>query len=111
MILHKCFVEIDKDKTGLDKNVVIGVAYKPPNSDVEEFSNLLVQKIKKVTQEKKLLYIMGDMNINLLNSDTHIPTQHFINNMYASYHISLINKPTRITEYSQHLLTTYTPII
>ncbi len=84
--------------------IKIGVTCKPPNSDVEEFSNLLVQKNKKVTQEKKLLYIMGDMNINLLNSDTNIPTQNFINNMYARYHIPLINKPTRIPEYSATLI-------
>ncbi len=47
---------------------------------------------------------MADMNINLLNSDTHIPTTNFTNNMYASYHIPLINKLTRITEYSATLI-------
>ncbi len=36
--MELCFVEIDKEKTGLDKNVVIWVIYKPPNNYVEEFS-------------------------------------------------------------------------
>ncbi len=37
--------------------MVIGVTYKPPNSDVEVFSNLLVKKLEKARQENKFVYI------------------------------------------------------
>ena len=51
--IETCFVEIDKDKTGLDQNVIVGVVYKPPNGDIDEFSIALSQKIQKVLCEKK----------------------------------------------------------
>ncbi len=47
---------------------------------------------------------MGDVNIDLLNADTHGPTNDFINDMYAKSMFPLINKPTRITKYSAILI-------
>ncbi len=47
---------------------------------------------------------MGNFNINLLNADTHGPTNDFINDMYVKSMFPLINKPTRITNYSATLI-------
>ncbi len=47
---------------------------------------------------------MGDCKINLLNADTHGPTNDFINDMYAKSMFPLIYKPTRITKYSATLI-------
>ena len=47
---------------------------------------------------------MGDFNIDLLKSDTHKPTNDFINMMFASSLIPLINRPTRVTQQTATLI-------
>ena len=51
--------------------MIVGVIYRPPNTDVEKFNeqfNLIMHTIK---QERKIAYIMGDYNINVLNHKSH----------------------------------------
>ena len=48
-------------------------------------------------QTNKVVYIMGDYNINLLNVHTHIPTADFTDMMYSYSFFPLITKPTRVT--------------
>ena len=47
---------------------------------------------------------MGDFNINLLNTDVHIPTVDFITVLFRYSFIPLINKPTRVNDKSATLL-------
>ena len=56
-------------------------------------------------------YIMGDYNINVLNYDTHIHTSDFVDLMYSSAYLPLINRPIRITENTATLLMISTQII
>ena len=44
--------------------------------------------------------ICGDFNINLLNCDSHNDSNTFVETMYGLGLYPLINKPTRITEFS-----------
>ena len=60
---------------------------------MHEISNLL----SLLQQTNKVVYIMGDYNINLLNVHTHIPTADFIDMMYSYSFFPLITKPTRVT--------------
>ncbi len=82
----------------------MGIIYKPPNTNIQEFSNTIIPIINKGNRDNKILYLMGDFNINLPNADTHGPTNDFINDMYAKCMFPLINKPTRITRYSATLI-------
>ena len=61
-------------------------------SFVHEMSNLL----SLLQQTNKLVYIMGDYNINLLNVHTHIFTADFTDMMYSYLFFPLITKPTRV---------------
>ena len=75
--IKSVFVEIDKDQIGSSKNIVFGTIYRPPGHDIDYF-NLEIHKILyKLHKENKIIYIMGDNNINIFNSDTHNPTGHF----------------------------------
>ena len=103
-VIESVFIEIEKTSINTDKNCIVGVVYRPPNSNMQAFMESLIPMIKKITDEKKLLYIMGDYNINLLNSDSHKDTGDFINSMYSLSMFPLINKPTRITKYSATLI-------
>ena len=69
-----------------------------------EFLEVLTLILRKVNREKKLLYITGDYNINLLNINTHKGTSDFVNTLYSHSVYPLINKPMRITKYSATII-------
>jgi hypothetical protein len=48
--------------------------------------------------------ILGDFNINLLNSDFHRPTEDFINIMFTYFMNPQIIQPTRITDHTATLI-------
>ena len=66
----------------------------------------LEKLIKQIDDENKEMYILGDLNCNLLEEKTlfNIPTQK-LNSLYELYQLShLINEPTRITMKSSSLI-------
>jgi hypothetical protein len=75
----------------------IGVIYRPPDTNMNEFTVEYEQLLSKLSATKKKLTITGDFNINLLNFETHLPTENFLNNLYAHFLYPTITKPTRIT--------------
>ena len=95
--LEALFVEIPKEESGLKKNLILGVVYRPPNQDVNSFNNSLTNILSRVKSERKLIQIMGDFNINILNMNEHISTSEFVDIMYSHSMIPLITKPTRKT--------------
>ena len=62
------WVEIESD---LNSNMICGVVYRHPSSNLETFLNKFYSVIGKINQERKLCLISGDFNINLLNFDKH----------------------------------------
>ena len=86
------------------KNPIIGVVYKPPNSNIVPFIKTVEQKISMISKEHRPCYLLGDYNINLLNYDKHLPTQDFLNTLLSYGFYPLINKPTRVTEYNTTLI-------
>ena len=84
------FIEIEKANFGTPKNVLIGVIYRPPASDINSFSQQFAEILHKLDKENKLVYLMGDFNINIFNSDRYIPCSDFLNLMYAHSYIPLI---------------------
>ena len=69
-----CFIEIEKTLFGHEKNIMVGVfyrPYRPPNTDIQCFVDAVKDICDKLRNESKLCYLLGDCNINLLNVDTH----------------------------------------
>ena len=95
------FVELEQ--TG-SKNIVVGVIYRPPGQDVNEFNVFIDKVLSMITKNDKLVYLMGDYNINLLNEDVHTHTNDFINIMSSYSFYPSITKPTRITTNSATLI-------
>ena len=60
--------------------------------------------MERIVKENNICYLAGDYNIKLLNHDTHQLTAEFLNIMYSNSFISLINRPTRVTEHSATLI-------
>ena len=56
------------------KNIIVGCFYRPPDVLVADFNNSLEGILSTISFENKLSYLMGDFNINILNSQSHQPT-------------------------------------
>ena len=102
--IEALFIEITKEENNISKNCLICVVYRPPNNDVNLFTNSLSEIIQKYDLSNNSIYIMGDFNINLLNIDNHLPSSEFIENLYSYGIFPLINKPTRVTDNSTTLI-------
>jgi exonuclease III len=98
------FIEVNKRVFQTDNNVVIGVLYRIPNTDIKSFNDYIDKLYVNINREKKILYLMGDTNINLLNTDSHNGTSEFVDINFSHLVLPLINRPTRITDTSSTLI-------
>ena len=98
------FIELKKEEIGSTKDTIVGLTYRPPNTDVSAFNEFLLGLLVKVKKENKKLYLMGDFNINLLQSESHIPTAEFIENLYSHSLFPMITKPTRVIKNTTTLI-------
>lgn len=95
------FIQVTEKKR---KDTIIGVIYKPPDIDVDKYTESFEQLLTTISKEHRQCYILGDYNINLLKHLTHSPTKSFLDTLFAYGFYPLINKPTRITTYSTTLI-------
>jgi hypothetical protein len=103
--LESLFIEIPQHQCSLlKKGILIGVIYRPPGLNVDDFTSILSSILDILKSENKLVYLCGDFNINLLQSDTHLPTANFIDVLYSASFFPFITKPTRITETTATLI-------
>lgn len=89
------------DKFG--KQFLVGVIYRPPDKNLEEFIDELDVILAKVDSEGKSLWLTGDFNINLLNTENDL-TSYFLNRLFSYSYFPLISKPTRVTNHSATLI-------
>ena len=61
------FIEINKDLFNKNRNIIIGVIYRPPNTDLKLFNGGINELLDTLKREHKYCYLMGDYDINLLN--------------------------------------------
>ena len=54
----------------------------------------------KISKENKLVFVMGDFNVNLLNYESHNETNDFVNTMVFHYLLPHILYPTRVIDHS-----------
>ena len=83
-IIESKFIEIEKEILGKSKNVITGVIYRPPGTDIRTFNSYLESILTNIKSENKLIYMMGDWNINLLNIENHEASQEFFDVMMSN---------------------------
>ena len=93
------FIEVINNK---EKNIIIGTIYRPPHNDMDNFSGSLDATLHTVLQENKIVYLMGDYNIDLLGSSQY--NTRFINALQSNGFYPHINQPTRIFNESHTLI-------
>ena len=108
--IENIFLDIFLPKT---KPILIGILYRPP--DQSGFLDKLPTAISKTSCfDNQEVYILGDLNINLINNQKHTPNGIKQYQEFCSLHglKQLITSPTRVTENSSslldHVLTTFT---
>ena len=102
--IETVFIEIDKDHVGKEKNVVIGVICRPPNTDIAEFNRYMTEVLHKMKSDNKMVACLGDYDISLMNIGPHGPSQEFAEIMYSFSMYPCITKPTRVTTTSASLI-------
>ena len=91
------WIEIKNSKS---QNVLCGCAYRHPNANADKFNDYINQTLEKISKENKLIFLIGDFNINLLNYESHGETNDFINIMISHYLLLHILHPTHVTDHS-----------
>ena len=71
---------------------------KNDNKFLEYLNNIISRKIRK---EKKIVFIVGDFNINLLNIDSDDYTESFLNLLLSSFFQPHILQPSEIVNHSK----------
>ena len=102
--LEQLFIEIDKSVLHVNKNVIVGIIYRPPDKDPVTFIGMVQTVMEKIDKEKKIGYLLGDFNLDLLKSDIHNPTLDFLNLLFSHSFWPLITRPTRVTSSSATLI-------
>ena len=92
--IETIFIEILNNE---GKDVVVGILYRRPHTDLNLFFNSLNNILSIINEEHKLCYILGDFNLDLLKSDTQAPVADLIATCYSKLMFNTINKPTRVT--------------
>ena len=64
------------------KNIVICCAYRHPDIDATKFIEHFEHTLSEI-DKNKVISILGDFNINLLNYETHSDTNNFLNSMIS----------------------------
>ena len=75
-----------------------GCVYRHPKTDIDELTNYIC--ISKISKEKKVSFIAGDFNVDLLKYECSSKHQHFLNMMTSSGFL----QPTRISEQSSTVI-------
>ena len=98
------FASILAETSNLHHNLICGVIYRHPPSDLEAFMVFLNNALNIISRENKYCIIMGDFNLNLLNFESHAGTDEFVNSMGSYFFHPHILQPTRITDHSATLI-------
>ena len=80
------------------QSITIGVIYKHPNGNISEFTDLFNEILTKLNNEKLKCYIMGDLNINMLEKSTKTAINKYSLMIKSTNFHNLIKLPTRITK-------------
>ena len=99
-VFESVFIEVIKG--GADKNEVVGVVYRPPAGDLSYFNQEISGILSKIGRTNG--YIMGDFNVNLLDSNSSGVTQDTLGEFMSGGFYPLISLPSRITDSTATLI-------
>lgn len=99
-IMECVTVEIEIEK---GQNIIISSVYRTPGSCIDTFRDQMVGMYSRLNN-RKMLFVCGDFNIDLLNQQCQRNMFEFINSMYSLGLYPSITRPSRITTHSATLI-------
>ena len=98
------FIALQNTDSSRSNSIIVGVIYRPPSTNIIHFNEALSTLLDKMKMENKQVYLSGDFNINLINTDKHQPSGGFLESMFSYPFYPMINRPTWIRESSATLI-------
>jgi hypothetical protein len=86
----------------LNKNIALACMYCPPKTPLANIISV-IEHMKSLLSPSTSLLVGGDYNINLLSTDTALPSE-FIDNLHSLGLHPIISLPTRVTDSTATLL-------
>ena len=95
------FVELECNST---RNILVGCIYRPPDGSILQFTEELESLFGKLRNEKKIVCVGGDFNINLLNYSVDNTLSHFVDLFVSQHFYPTLNRPTRVSDQTNTLI-------
>ena len=96
--LESKFIEI---KRANDKDIIVGCIYRHPLMSMDEFnSDYLNPLLNKASMENKLLFLVGDFNVDLLKANSNKSFAEYLDTLSSYNLLPHIILPTRVTDVS-----------
>jgi len=102
--VESIFIELPVSSSPTRKNMILGCVYRPPDTDIKDFTSHLALTLDTISKEGKTCFLLGDFNIDLLKNERHTLTTDFLNMLFSCCMYPTITKPTRITDKSATLI-------
>ena len=99
--LESAFVEIINSKKS---NMIVGTIHRHPKMDVTEFNNFLNSLLKKINQEQKTEFLLGDFNIDLMHYNEYKPTNEFLYSLACNSYLPYIIQNSQHTSHSRNII-------
>lgn len=98
------FLRNNQLKSSHNKKLVICEIYRPPGSPVCQFLESMECMLEKNSSEDPIVYIMWDLNINLMNCPNSSTSIDLLNLFLSFGFVPLVNRPTRVSHSSYSLI-------
>ena len=86
------------------RNIIVGVIYRPPQCLHDDFLRDIQNILQSPIIQNKHCFLMGDFNVNLLQSNAQGFSHDFIELILSASFLPTITKPTRVTDRSATLI-------
>ena len=81
--MESLLIEIEGGMFNLECRLIIEVLYRMSNACVDVFNERMCDFFNIVQKERKICCFLGDLNIDLLKCENHMPTATFLENLYT----------------------------
>ena len=96
---------INSNWNGTSKDLLVVAIYRQPNSEnLETFLGCFEKLLNTIDKSKNEIVIAGDMNLDLLKYESHLPTSKYLDTMTNHRILPRIVRPTRIKKQSATLI-------
>ena len=87
--LESTFIEILNPRKS---NIIVGIIYRHPSMDLTDFNcNYLNKLLENISKKQKSAFLLGDVNVNLLNCNEHNQTNELLDFLVSNTFIPLKN--------------------